>query len=220
MDLFLYIFRPTDAQKVKFQRTAEIVSIFLLVTASLISAWCVYQAISWGNIQMENVGAISLLQTESIRLTDRDNTLRTTDVGLFIAWTDAISENQTGRKMFLESHFREEFRPAFNQWLEQAQPGEIPPDTPFSLNSYSLETTGELDQLKVNMSERLDTVRQANNNSQNYILTTVFAALVLFFAGFAGKWKWPLATMIFLGIATVFLVLVIGRVLTLPYMVS
>ncbi len=212
--------KEPDEGKKKTQRIIEIVILVLLATATVASAWCVYEASAWGNVQMENVGAIALLQAQSIRLTNDDNTLRTIDVNMFLSWVQAASENQTGRMVFLEDRFRDEFRPAFNEWLQAAKPGEIPQGTPFSLPSYSLKTSRELEQLKLNMSVNLDNVRQANANSDSYILTTVFGALVLFFAGVSGKWKWPVVTLVFIGIAVIFLVIVLQRVFTLPVILT
>jgi hypothetical protein len=212
--------KEPDEGKKKTQRIIEIVILVLLATATVASAWCVYEASAWGNVQMENVGAIALLQAQSIRLTNDDNTLRTIDVNMFLSWVQAASENQTGRMVFLEDRFRDEFRPAFNEWLQAAKPGEIPQGTPFSLPSYSLKTSRELEQLKLNMSVNLDIVRQANANSDSYILTTVFGALVLFFAGVSGKWKWPVVTLVFIGIAVIFLVIVLQRVFTLPVILT
>ena len=211
---------PPEEGKQRIQRIIEIVILLLLATATVASAWCIYEASAWGNVQMENVGAIALLQGESNRLNSDDNALRTIDVNLFLSWVQAASENQTGRMVFLEDRFRDEFRPAFNEWLQGAQPGEIPGGTPFSLPSYSLKTSRELEQLQLNMSASLDNVRQANANSDSYVLTTVFGALVLFFAGVSGKWKWPVITMIFIGIAMIFLVIVLQRVFTLPVIIS
>jgi hypothetical protein len=212
--------KEPDEGKKKTQRIIEIVILVLLATATVASAWCVYEASAWGNVQMENVGSIALAQAESIRLTDDYNTLRTIDVNMFLAWVQAASENQTGKMLFLEDRFRDEFRPAFNEWKRSAEPGEVPPGTPFSLQSYSLKTGRQLDQLKHNMSVSLDKVRQANANSDSYVLTTVFGALVLFFAGVSGKWKWPVITLIFIGIAMIFMAIVFQRVFTLPVIIA
>jgi hypothetical protein len=209
-----------EEEKKTIQRIIEIVILLLLATATVASAWCIYEATAWGNVQVENIGAISMIQAESIRLTDNDNMLRTIDVTLFLSWIEAASENQTGRMAFLNDRFRDEFQPAFNEWLLSAKPGEIPSGTPFSLQSYSLQTTRDLQQLELNMTARLDNVREANHNSDSYVLTTVFGALVLFFAGISGKWKWPVVTVIFIGIAMIFLVVVLQRVFTLPVIIN
>jgi hypothetical protein len=73
--------------------------------------------------------------------------------------------------------------------------------------------------MKQNISIRLEVARQANQNSDSYILTTVFGALVLFFAGIAGKWKWPLLSLVCLGIAMIFLLIVLYRIFTLPVII-
>jgi hypothetical protein len=212
--------KEPDQEKQRVQRIIEIVILVLLATATVASAWCVYEAAAWGNVQMEGVGAISLSQAQSIRLTNDDNTLRMIDVNMYLSWVQAASENQTVRMVFLEDRYRDEFRPAFNEWLQGAKPGEIPQGTPFTLPSYSLKTSRELEQLKLNMSASLDKVRQANANSDSYILTTVFGALVLFFAGVSGKWKWPVVTLVFIGIAVIFLVIVLQRIFTLPVIIN
>jgi hypothetical protein len=212
--------KEPDQEKQRVQRVIEIIILLLLATATVASAWCVYEASAWNNVQMENVAAISLAQAQSIRLTNDDNTLRMIDVDMYLSWVQAASENQTVRMVFLEDRFRDEFRPAFNEWLQGAKPGGIPLGTPFSLPSYSLKTSRELEQLKLNMSANLDNVRQANENSDSYILTTVFGALVLFFAGVSGKWKWPVATLVFIGIAMIFLIIVLQRIFTLPVIIN
>ena len=211
--------KKPDERKQNIKRTFEIVALLLLATATICSTWCLYESYAWGNVQKENLGAISLMQEESIRLNDDNNMLRTIDVNMFLSWVQAASENQTGRMVFLKDRFRDEFRPAFDEWLTSGKPGEIPPGTPFTLPGYSLKITRDLIQLKQNISIKLDNVQQANQNSGSYVLTTVFGALVLFFAGIAGKWKWPLISLICLGIAMIFLVIVLYRIFTLPVII-
>jgi len=93
-------------------------------------------------MSLENMGAISLMEQESTRINDDNNMFRTIDVNMFLSWVQAASENQTGRKVFLEDRFRDEFRPAFDAWLTRGKPGEIPPGTPFTLRSTLLRQPG------------------------------------------------------------------------------
>jgi len=212
--------KKPDERKQNIKKTLEIIALLILATATIASTWCLYESYAWGNVQQENMGAISLMEQESTRINDDNNMLRTIDVNMFLSWVQAASENQTVRMVFLKDRFRDEFRPAFDAWLTSGKPGEIPPGTPFTLPEYSLKTTRDLAQLKQNISIRLDVVQQANQNSDSYVLTTVFGALVLFFAGIAGKWKWPMLSLICLGIALVFLVIVLYRIFTLPVIIS
>jgi hypothetical protein len=209
----------TDERKQAIKRTFEIVALLILATATICSTWCLYESFAWGNVQKENLGAVILMQDESIRINDDNNMLRTIDVNMFLSWVQAASENQTGRMVFLKDRFRDEFRPAFDTWLTTAKPGEIPPGTPFTLPEYSLKTTRDLIQLKQNISIKMENVQQANQNSGSYVLTTVFGALVLFFASIAGKWKSPLISLICLGIAMILLIYVLYRIFTLPVII-
>jgi hypothetical protein len=209
----------TDERKQAIKRTFEIVALLILATATICSTWCLYESFAWGNVQKENLGAVILMQDESIRINDDNNMLRTIDVNMFLSWVQAASENQTGRMVFLKDRFRDEFRPSFNTWLTTAKPGEIPPGTPFALPEYSLKTTRDLIQLKQNISIKMENVQQANQNSGSYVLTTVFGALVLFFASIAGKWRSPLISLICLGIAMILLIFVLYRIFTLPVII-
>jgi hypothetical protein len=205
-----------DVRKQKIKGMFEIIALLILATATICSTWCLYESYAWGNVQKEDLGAIILLEQESIRLTDDNNMLRTIDVNIFLSWVQAVSENQTGRMVFLRDRFREEFRPAFDAWLTSGKPGEIPPGTPFTLPEYSLKTARDLTQVEQNISLKMVDLREASHTSGDYVLTTVFGALVLFFAGIAGKWKWPLISLICLGIAIIFLSMVLYRIFTLP----
>ena len=211
--------KKPDGRKQNLKGIFEIIALLLLATATICSTWCLYESYAWGNVQQENMGAISLMEQEANRVNDDNNMLRTIDVNTFLSWVQAASENQSGRMVFLQDRFRDEFRPAFDTWLASAKPGEIPPGTPFALPEYSLQTARDLERLKQNISIRLDVVQQANQNSDSYVLTTVFGALVLFFAGIAGKWKWPLLSLICLGIALIFLAVVLYRIFTLPVII-
>jgi hypothetical protein len=78
-----------------------------------------YESYAWGNVQQENLGAISLMEQESTRVNDDNNMIRTIDVNMFLSWVQAASKNQTMRMIFLKDRFRDEFQPAFNAWFNQ-----------------------------------------------------------------------------------------------------
>jgi hypothetical protein len=119
--------KKPDERKQNIKRTFEIIALIILATATIASTWCLYESYAWGNIQQDNMGAISLMEQESTRINDDNNMLRTIDVNMFLSWVQAASENQTVRMVFLKDRFRDEFRPAFDAWLTSGKPGEIPP---------------------------------------------------------------------------------------------
>lgn len=102
-----------------------------------------------------------------------------------------MSENDTVRADFLEERFRDEFLPAFNAWLNLSIDGSRPPGSPFELPEYQIESYKESDRLLENASASFERAKEANQISDNYILTTVLFAMVLFISGVGAKWNLP-----------------------------
>jgi hypothetical protein len=63
------------------------------------------------------------------------------------------------------------------------------PSSPFVMPEYVLESSQRADEFLLLAEERSAAARQFNQNSDNYILTSVIFALVLFFAGVSTKLK-------------------------------
>jgi hypothetical protein len=111
--------KKTEERKENIKRRFEIIALIILATATISSTWCLYESYAWGNVQQENLGAISLMEQESTRVNDDNNMIRTIDVNMFLSWVQAASKNQTMRMIFLKDRFRDEFQPAFNAWFNQ-----------------------------------------------------------------------------------------------------
>jgi hypothetical protein len=166
----------------------EIIGAIILSLATVSSAWSAYQATRWSGVQATSFGEANTNRTESVRLDNYANTQTAVDVGVFLDWVTAKSEGDQVRADFLEGRFRDEFKPAFEAWLALATPDDpIPPGSPFSLPEYELASRTEADQLAQVASEKFETAKDANQTGDNFILTTVLFASVLFFAGIANN---------------------------------
>ena len=115
------------------------------------------------------------------------------DVQTFLAWTDAVASDDTKLAVFLRSRFRPEFLVAFDAWLGRP-PGttvstdEIPPGTPF--DTYRPAAfAASLDVLSDEASAAFEEAKVDNQRSDNYVLTTVLLAGVLFFAGVGPRFR-------------------------------
>jgi hypothetical protein len=173
----------------RFARAIEILAVFILSVATVSSAWSAYEATRWSGVQAVNYGQASALRTESTRESNRANTLSAIDVQLFSDWVAALSQKDTRRADFLRARFREEFRPAFNTWLNSVPKGTIPPGSPFALPEYSLASQREADRLVVDAEAHFAAANDANQIGDNFVLTTVLFATVLFFAGIASHFE-------------------------------
>lgn len=167
---------------------AEIIGAIILSLATVSSAWSAYQATRWSGVQATSFGEANTNRTESVRLDNLANTQTAIDIQVFSDWITAKSEQDAVRADFLEGRFRPDFRPAFEAWRALATPAEpIPPGTPFELPEYELPARVEAQRLAGVASEKFETAKDANQTGDNFILTTVLFASVLFFAGIANN---------------------------------
>jgi hypothetical protein len=89
---------------------------------------------------------------------------------------------------FLFERMRPEFQPAMDAWLiEFAEDPETAAPTPFAMPEYQLADAAEAQRLQQQADDFAAAAGQANQNSDDYVLTVVAFALVLFFVGVSSK---------------------------------
>ena len=124
-----------------------------------------------------------------MRASDLADAELTIDVEYFAIWLDGASRDDEILLGFLEERFRDEFSVAFDAWLE-TEPLTNPdaPKTPFGMDEYEVAAAAEAEALR----KEAEVATEANQTGDNYVLTTVLFASVLFFAGistkFQGRW--------------------------------
>jgi hypothetical protein len=103
----------------------------------------------------------------------------------------AYSEgNKQLERVFVQRFFRDEFKRAFDAWLK-TRPSTNPqsPPTPFGMKQYKVAELQESERLEDKASRLFEEGRDANQNSDNYVLATIFFAAVLFFGGLSVKFR-------------------------------
>ena len=88
---------------------------------------------------------------------------------------------------------------------------------PLNTPEYKLANAARSDQLENLGTERFNQGRDATEHTDAYVLTTVFFASVLFFAGISGRFEWHKVRAALLVIAAVGLGYAAFRFFTLPY---
>lgn len=186
-------------------RLEQVASIVLAV-AVVLTAWAAFEAGKWSGEQSIKFSEAGAARTESTRADTRAGQLAQVDAAMFIDWVTALSEELREGLIppftsaadyeptpgtvsgFLFLRMRDEFQPALLAWLE-ADPLNNPdaPPTPFEMSEYVLAAAVEADRLADAADETAADARVANQNGDNYVLTAVLFAAVLFFAGVASK---------------------------------
>ena len=183
----------------------EIASAILLALATVLSAWGAYQATRWSGEQANNYAESSSFRADSNRHGTVASRNVQIDVQTFIAWVDAKARKDATLAAFYVARFRAEFLPAFDAWRlgPDKDAAGLPSGTPFKEPSYIIAEQVLSDEAYAKADAALAEAQWNNQISDDFVLTAVLFASVLFFAGIAARFRpqWIRWTM--LGVATV-----------------
>ncbi len=228
-----------SARDLRIRERIELVATVLLACATVLTAWSAFESTKWSGTQTIHFSQASADRTESAKASNVANAQQIVDVDTFISWASAISEerridpnsslaldgsyapNPFALSGFLFERFRSEFKPAVEAWLEQ-NPLENPDasPTPFTLPEYELAERVKSDRLEASASRQAELARRDNQRGDNYVLTTVLFASVLFFAGVSSKLGSTRNRLFTISLAVVVLIAGIAILLTFPVQVG
>jgi hypothetical protein len=197
------------AREVWRDERVEVVAAVLLSLATVLSAWGAYQATRWSGEQANHYAEAAALRASANAQGTIASRQIQIDVATFIAWSNAVQDEDDRLADFIQARFRKEFVPAFDQWLGSGLPDSsgLPPGTPFEQSSYKLVAQALADQGVKDADKALLAAQDANQISDNFVLTAVLFASVLFFAGIAARFRPQWIRWAMLGVAVVVFVL-------------
>jgi hypothetical protein len=172
----------------------EVLAALILALATIASAWSAYEATRWGGVQADAYAQAGATRAESVRASNLAATNLNVDVEYFAIWLDEAGQGGDKQVLaLLERAFRPEFALAFDAWLAtdplENQDG---PATPFDMDEYVVAAAQQAEELRSEAEAANAAAVDANQTGDNYVLTTVLFASVLFFAGistkFGGRW--------------------------------
>jgi hypothetical protein len=199
------------------ERRLEIISVVLLALTTLATAWCGYQAARWSGDQSQHYARASAARIKALQASTRSGQLRLDDLLYFNGWLDAREAGNQRLATIYRHRFRAEFVPAFRAWLAQrpfTNPDAIP--GPLYMPQYRSADLARSVTLDSAADELYKDGTDAKINDDRYILSTVFFAAVLFFAGISLRLDWRPLKIAVLGMAVALLVGGTAFVLTLP----
>ena len=188
------------AREIWAEERVEVVAAILLSLATVLSAWGAYQATRWSGEQANNYARSAALRAESGRHGTIASRQIQIDVQTFIAWVDATGNRDQRLADFYVERFRPEFLPPFTAWRLGADVDSegLPEGTPFDQPAYVNAEQVLANDLFAQADVALAEAQLDNQISDNFVLTAVLFASVLFFAGIAARFRpqWIRWTMI------------------------
>jgi hypothetical protein len=176
----------------RFDRWVDVASVILISLATVVTAWCGYEAARWTAIESRSYNDASSLRVQAAVFSGRSNTLQTIDVATFLEFVRAVATHSTEEQNFIYKRFRPEMRRAVDAWIA-TKPLTNPsaPSSPFAMRQYDLKTTQEAARLNALSSERFVKATEANEFGDRYVRLTVIFAAVSFLAGISTRFFFP-----------------------------
>jgi hypothetical protein len=199
------------------ERIFEVLAIALLSAAAIGTAWSGYQAARWSGREAHNFALADTLHAKSTRSVIRAGEDRVRDLADFERWLDLET---TGDQTLADLHatrFQGELRTAFDAWLAQdplQNPNAI--RSPLEMPQYNLAEAQRAAKLETAADHLVVDGATARDRADEYVLTTVFFASVLFFAGISLRITRQWLRMIILTLGVAFLLYGVVQIIVLP----
>jgi hypothetical protein len=207
----------TDAKVSRFDRWVEFVSAVVLALATVLTAWCGYQAARWSGEQAAAYSQAGAARTRAAQTTNQAMLRISTQVGLFTEYVAALSQDNRELADFLYSRFAPELRAATDAWLKTDPfTNADAPRSPFDMPGYQVPEQAEAQRLEQVANAKADEATEANERADLYVLLTVLFATALFFCGISGKFQWNVIDAFMLAFGSIVLLAGLVILLTLP----
>ena len=137
----------TDAAESFAMRWIDLIAVLVLTLGTVGAAWSGYQNARWGGEQA--TANANGMRIESSRAQAAGGQILQVDVALFFKAANAIVAIDERREQFYVDRFRDEFRPAWDDWITM-EPATNPdaPSTPFALDNYVVAELVEAERLE------------------------------------------------------------------------
>lgn len=162
--------------------------VVLMGLSAVLTAWAGFQSAKWSGIQSTAYSRATAERTESVRASNEASHHRSVDVASFIAWVEAIAEEDLDRADFIRARFTDRLSTAVDAW-EATDPLEddAAPPTPFTMADYVVAAQDRADELAADADLIARKAAAAGQRVEQYVLITVLFALVLFFVAMSAK---------------------------------
>jgi hypothetical protein len=206
--------RPPASQR---ERVLELAAVLLMSLAAVATAWSGYQAARWSGEQAQGYAKTSATRIKSQQQATHSGQVRIDDLLYFNGWLNAHETGNQQLAAIYKRRFRPGFLPAFHAWLAQhpfTNPKAIP--GPLYVPQYKLESLQQSHALDREADGLYQEATDSKSNDDHYILSTVFFAAVLFFAGISLRLDWRRLRIAVIAFAGAMLIAGLAFVVTLP----
>jgi hypothetical protein len=198
-------------------RIIEVLTVVLLAVATIGSAWCAYQVSRWNGVDTDRARESAVLRIDASRSFALATQKFSYDAAAVARYAEAFRADDTEMMTFLRTTLvRPEFLPLLDEWEALVVSGEGLPGNLFEdeeyIDSLFAEATA-LDEASVAATAEAD---EAGQTADDYVVTTLFMASALFFAGVTASFTSRGVRMVLISLSVVVLAVAGTRLLQFP----
>ena len=169
------------------QRWVEIACALVLSLATVASTWCVYQSSQWNGEQTLLLNDVDVAESKRAQSELEAVQQRAFEASMFISFAQAYNNDDLKMADFLYQRFRPEMKNAVDAWsATKPRINKDAPRSPFVMKEYVQESLTKSEEFAVQVKTLRKRAEEADQVSDTYLTVTLFLAIVLFLAGFAG----------------------------------
>ena len=202
--------------KSRRERVIEIIAVMLLGVATVGSAFCGYEATQWNGEQARLVREASTDHIESSRLFSLATQIVAYDTNIVAQYAQAAAaKNEQLKAFYRKSLVRPEFLPILDRWEAQVKSGVLPTNL-LEDKDYLDTQFGPYRKVDAEAVAATAASDVAGSNSDAFVLTAIFLAVALFFAGVTGSFRYAPVRYLLLAAAAITLAFSAVRLVDLP----
>lgn len=181
-----------EKKRSAFNRWVDFSSVALISVATVLTAWCSYEAARWTAIETRQYGEANANRISASVASSHSDALKLVDVAMFLRYVATVSENRPAEKTFIYRRFRPEMKRALDAWLATKPLANAnAPSSPFAMRQYQVAADADVARLNAKASTSFESAQIANDQADSYVRLTVIFAAVSFLAGISTKMIFP-----------------------------
>jgi len=189
----------------------------LMALTTICTAWCSYESATWTRQSNRLMNESNALEQRAALLEVQGNQALIVHTAMFMELLAAQYAGNEKLASFYAERFPPDVKKAYEAWLAQKPFENRAADAhPFVPNLYQVRGAAEATAARADAVRRVDEAREAGNRSGQYLANTVLFAMVLFFAGTAGKFDQPRVRLFAAAFGVALFVFAVVRMLLMP----
>jgi len=198
----------------------ETVTTVLLSMATILSAWCVYEASQWNGEQYFRIEDVNVADRKRLQKEIASTQRLSAESQLFIHYVSAVADGDSMLSNFLFTRFPEHLKVAVLAW-EKLDPLNNPnaPVSPMHMDEFVLPEEADIAKYEADAKSFKKEANQCDQNADNYMLLSVLLSMVLFFCGLSGVLDSKSNKLVLNGIASLIFIVALYFVIVLPVII-